>query len=182
MMVGAQARDLQPDHVRICPLYGEGFYYIPGTDTCVWFGGKVRADYGWNVTGVNFPVYFGSGHTNPAIAGIQHRPSGRFRLRRPHADGLRHVANSEYPRALRTPLVQTSSLRRALSYNRGLDLRACAIVERRAAFGEDGARIIHTIPNDREPGKTETMRSRIHGRSGTGWRCMSVPVSGASSR
>jgi len=47
---GAQAADLpvapEPvDYVRICDAYGAGFYYIPGTETCLRVGGRVRADY-----------------------------------------------------------------------------------------------------------------------------------------
>jgi hypothetical protein len=30
--------------VKICSLYGAGFYYMPGTDTCIKFGGYLRAD------------------------------------------------------------------------------------------------------------------------------------------
>ena len=30
------------EHVKICTLYGAGFYYIPGTDTCIKIGGYVR--------------------------------------------------------------------------------------------------------------------------------------------
>ncbi|MBH5371651.1 porin [Bradyrhizobium glycinis] len=46
---GAQAADLPVkakavEYVKICSLYGAGFYYIPGTDTCIKFGGYVRAD------------------------------------------------------------------------------------------------------------------------------------------
>jgi hypothetical protein len=45
---GAQAADLpvkaKPiQYVKICSLYGAGFYYIPGTDTCIKIGGFVRA-------------------------------------------------------------------------------------------------------------------------------------------
>src|SRR6185437_14218734 len=32
------------EYVRICSLYGAGFYYIPGTDTCIKLGGYVRMD------------------------------------------------------------------------------------------------------------------------------------------
>ncbi|MBI2712842.1 MAG: porin [Rhizobiales bacterium] len=32
--------------MKICSLYGAGFYYIPGTDTCVKMGGFVRGE--WN--------------------------------------------------------------------------------------------------------------------------------------
>ena len=48
-MSGAQAADLPlkaraVEYVRICSLYGAGFYYIPGTDTCIKLGGYLRAD------------------------------------------------------------------------------------------------------------------------------------------
>src|SRR5438445_13212611 len=32
------------EYVKICSLYGAGFYYIPGTDTCIKLGGYLRAD------------------------------------------------------------------------------------------------------------------------------------------
>ncbi|MBH5396232.1 porin [Bradyrhizobium sp. CNPSo 4010] len=46
---GAQAADLPVkakaiEYVKICSLYGAGFYYIPGTDTCIKLGGYLRAD------------------------------------------------------------------------------------------------------------------------------------------
>jgi Porin subfamily len=48
-IAGAQAADLpvkaKPvQYVKICSLYGAGFYYIPGTDTCLKVGGFVRAE------------------------------------------------------------------------------------------------------------------------------------------
>jgi hypothetical protein len=50
---GTQAADLPLkakaiEYVKICSLYGAGFYYIPGTDTCIKLGGYVRADMGIN--------------------------------------------------------------------------------------------------------------------------------------
>jgi hypothetical protein len=44
---GAQAADLPVkakavQYVKICSLYGAGFYYIPGTDTCIKLGGYVQ--------------------------------------------------------------------------------------------------------------------------------------------
>jgi hypothetical protein len=46
-VAGAQAADMpvkaKPvNYVKICTLYGDGFYYIPGTDTCLKLGGYVR--------------------------------------------------------------------------------------------------------------------------------------------
>ena len=32
------------EYVRICSLYGAGFYYMPGTDLCIKIGGWVRAE------------------------------------------------------------------------------------------------------------------------------------------
>src|SRR5215216_1702822 len=52
-VAGAQAADLPVkakavEYVKVCSLYGAGFYYIPGTDTCIKIGGYLRADYNWN--------------------------------------------------------------------------------------------------------------------------------------
>jgi hypothetical protein len=37
--------------VKICSLYGAGFYYMPGTDTCLKVGGFVRAEMNFNANG-----------------------------------------------------------------------------------------------------------------------------------
>ena len=52
-MSGAQAADLPVkakavEYVRICSLYGAGFFYIPGTDTCIKLGGYLRIDTTFN--------------------------------------------------------------------------------------------------------------------------------------
>jgi hypothetical protein len=45
---GAQAADLpiaEPvEYVQICDAFGNGFYYIPNTDTCLKIGGRVRVE------------------------------------------------------------------------------------------------------------------------------------------
>jgi hypothetical protein len=56
-MGGAQAADLPVkakavEYVKICSLYGAGFYYIPGTDTCIKLGGYLRVDMGVNTNSV----------------------------------------------------------------------------------------------------------------------------------
>src|SRR3984957_15271177 len=48
-VTGAYAADLPVKakavkYVRICSLYGAGFYYIPGTDTCIKLSGYLRVD------------------------------------------------------------------------------------------------------------------------------------------
>jgi len=48
---GAQAADLPMrkaapvEYVRVCSVHGAGFFYIPGSDTCIKIGGRVRAEY-----------------------------------------------------------------------------------------------------------------------------------------
>jgi len=54
---GAQAADLPVkakavEYVRVCSLYGAGFFYIPGTDTCIKLGGYMRVDTTFNGSGV----------------------------------------------------------------------------------------------------------------------------------
>lgn len=62
---GAEAADLPikakaVEYVKICSLYGAGFYYVPGTDTCIKLGGYLRAE-----------TTFGTSyHFNPAENGV----------------------------------------------------------------------------------------------------------------
>jgi hypothetical protein len=38
-------------YLKVCSLYGAGFYYMPGTDMCIRIGGWVRAEAAWGVNG-----------------------------------------------------------------------------------------------------------------------------------
>ena len=63
-MGGAQAADLPVkakavEYVRICSLYGAGFWYIPGTDTCIKIGGYLRVDTTFNGGIYDQPAYSG---------------------------------------------------------------------------------------------------------------------------
>jgi hypothetical protein len=63
-MSGAQAADLPVkakavEYVRICSLYGAGFFYIPGTDTCIKLGGYVRIDTTFNGAVYDQPSWSG---------------------------------------------------------------------------------------------------------------------------
>ena len=40
------------EYVRICEAYGVGFYYIPGTETCLKVSGYVRMDIGAGAFGL----------------------------------------------------------------------------------------------------------------------------------
>jgi Porin subfamily len=78
-MGGAQAADLpvkaKPvEYVRICSLYGAGFFYIPGTDTCIKLGGYLRADLTINGGIYNQPYWNGEG-------GIQDRYANKYNQR-----------------------------------------------------------------------------------------------------
>src|SRR5262245_41332223 len=55
-VAGAQAADMPVkaapvQYVKICSLYGDGFYYIPGTDTCLKMGGYLRVQAEYNMGG-----------------------------------------------------------------------------------------------------------------------------------
>ena len=61
-IAGAQAADLpvkaKPvQYVKICSLYGAGFFYMPGTDTCIKIGGWVRAEVNVNSLGSFNPYH-----------------------------------------------------------------------------------------------------------------------------
>src|SRR5262244_87573 len=61
-VAGAQAADLpvkaKPvQYVKICSLYGVGFYYIPGTDMCIKIGGWVRAEAAYGVNNSSVGTY-----------------------------------------------------------------------------------------------------------------------------
>ncbi|MBS0532434.1 MAG: porin [Proteobacteria bacterium] len=43
--------------MKICSLYGAGFYYIPGTDTCIKIGGYMRAEVDFNASGSFTPNF-----------------------------------------------------------------------------------------------------------------------------
>jgi hypothetical protein len=81
MTVGAaQAADLpvkaKPvQYVKICSMYGAGFYYIPGTDTCIRVGSYVRSQLEWgSVNGVspgtNGPSGFATAATSSPLGTI----------------------------------------------------------------------------------------------------------------
>jgi hypothetical protein len=65
-VAGAQAADLPVkakavEYVKICSLYGVGYYYIPGTDTCIKIGGYVRWEGYHNAGQGAYPDGTGSG-------------------------------------------------------------------------------------------------------------------------
>ena len=75
-VAGAQAADLPVrkaapvEYVRVCSAYGAGFFYIPGTDTCLRVSGRARFEYQYteqftrNAGGGNISGYRGLGRMN----------------------------------------------------------------------------------------------------------------------
>src|SRR5215467_3972912 len=64
-VAGAQAADLpvkaKPvEYVKVCSLYGAGFWYVPGTDTCLKIGSFVRVQTSWNTSGSDVPIGAGA--------------------------------------------------------------------------------------------------------------------------
>ena len=61
---GAEAADLPVkakavEYVKICSLYGAGFWFIPGTDTCIKIGGYLRTDTTFNGGAHGAPAWNG---------------------------------------------------------------------------------------------------------------------------
>jgi hypothetical protein len=97
---GAQAADLPVkakavEYVKICSLYGAGFYYMPGTDTCIKLGGYVRADTTLNGA---------SAYDQPAWGGAAGQGN---RLRSPYATRTRFDFNVDTRTATEYGVVRT---------------------------------------------------------------------------
>jgi hypothetical protein len=57
-----KARPVQ--YVKVCSLYGAGFYYMPGTDMCIKIGGWVRAEVTYGTNGNSTTGSFASDYNN----------------------------------------------------------------------------------------------------------------------
>ncbi len=74
---GAQAADLPVkasavEYVKVCSLYGAGFWDVPGTDTCLKIGSSIRVQTAVNNTASDVPNGTGGGANN-AVAGRETR-------------------------------------------------------------------------------------------------------------
>jgi hypothetical protein len=71
-VAGAQAADLpvkaKPvEYVKVCSLYGAGFWYVPGTDTCLKIGSYLRVQTSWGAEGGGIPFGFSDGGTQGVL-------------------------------------------------------------------------------------------------------------------
>ncbi|MFH1342050.1 MAG: porin [Pseudomonadota bacterium] len=85
-MSGAQAADLPVkakavEYVKICSLYGAGFWYVPGTDTCIKLGGYLRVDTTLNGGVYDRPAWSGNdGQGNRLADSYQSRSRMAFTI------------------------------------------------------------------------------------------------------
>src|ERR671912_1249304 len=106
-VVGAQAADLPSvkaapvEYVRVCSTYGAGFFYVPGTDSCLRISGRLRADYRYNEPQTRVQDAFGwrvRGRVN-----FDHRTATAYGL-------LRTYIRYELDRDSGTPFSQTGAI------------------------------------------------------------------------
>ena len=84
-MSGAQAADLPVkakaiEYVKVCSLYGAGFWYIPGTDTCIRIGGAIRIDTALNGGIYDNPFWQGGASATQSYAKNWYTLRSRFNL------------------------------------------------------------------------------------------------------
>ncbi len=139
-VTGAQAADLpvkaKPvEYVKVCSLYGAGFFYIPGTDKCIKIGGYLREQYDIHGAGDGL-AYMDT--TNGDVDAGQHQrlivpdPFGDLRRRAraivvrhdPRLHGIRRPADDSERRQL------GAVLHPQLRAVRGLHDRPCGVVLR----------------------------------------------------
>ena len=134
-VAGANAADLPSKkaapatYVKICDAYGEGFFTIPGTETCIKIGGRVRADYAMSGKQT---VYATTAATSVALAkdnenlyGNEARGRVDLDARTPTAYGTVQAVTSL--RLARTSGVLTSSAATAAAGSAGATLEAAYI-------------------------------------------------------
>ena len=146
-VAGAQAADLpvkaKPvEYVKVCSLYGAGFWYVPGTDTCLKIGSYVRVQ-----TSSATPATAAS--RSASARPTRRRPAAstrtdtsqlsiphpRRRLGRPaHADRIRHAA--VLPRGRRgSRRARTTARRRPTTWSSSTAASSSSPASRRAASG-----------------------------------------------
>ncbi|MBB4365317.1 hypothetical protein GGD65_006383 [Bradyrhizobium sp. CIR18] len=77
------------EYVRACALYGVGFYYVPGTDTCIKLGGYLRVDLIANSNSDFDPAANG-------VAGARNRLSNSYTWRSRESLGIDTRTATEY--------------------------------------------------------------------------------------
>src|SRR5579883_2939300 len=103
-VTGAQAADVglpvkaKPvEYVRVCSLYGAGFWYVPGTDTCVKIGAFARLQVAYGAGGAGAPVAVGnSGFVSGDFGGGYTRGTNMFNFNSQGAISFDARTQTEY--------------------------------------------------------------------------------------
>jgi hypothetical protein len=149
-VAGAQAADLpvkaKPvQYVKICTLYGDGFYYIPGTDTCIKFQGYIRADYGFNVSGARQVHYFGANGLQDRTVSrhsTRHRTNFQIDTRTQTAYGTIRTFSSHHFNAENetTSVIAARAFVQWAGFTFG---RTASYTDQRGTIGDSGMRSLH---------------------------------------
>ena len=114
-IAGAQAADLPSKkaapatYVKICDAYGAGFFYIPGTDTCVKVGGYVRVDYDYRPERKNTTMTGNTANTDTTTSGFYNRGTVQLDARTPTSMGVARTFMALRMETGSGPLVKTST-------------------------------------------------------------------------
>jgi len=169
----AQAADLPVkaapvQYVKICTLYGEGFYYIPGQDTCIRFNGYVRADYVWN--GRTPAVLGASGAQDRTVqrSSTRHRANFGIDTRTQTAYGtLRTYINVNVDNELGSDSAQAT---RAFIQWGGFTFgRTASFVDHEGSLGDSGFRSLYTGLVDATTGAAGINQIAYTWTIGNGW-------------
>jgi porin-like protein len=101
-VAGAQAADLavkaKPvEYVRVCSLYGAGFWYVPGTDTCIKIGAFVRLQTAYGAGGGGtFQGGIGNNPGESDFSGAFSRTTSMFNFQTRGAISLDMRTQTEY--------------------------------------------------------------------------------------
>ncbi len=162
-IAGAQAADLpvkaKPvQYVKICTLYGDGFYYIPGSDTCIKFSGYIRADYGYNVTGARSPHYTGAaGAKDRTVSNYSTRHRGSFSIdtRTQTAYGTLRTFQTHHMQNENT--TESTNLSRGFIQWGGFTFgRTVSFTDHEGSMGDSGMRSLHQTQNESSTGANGT--------------------------
>jgi len=160
---GAQAADLpvktKPvEYVKICTLYGDGFYYVPGTDMCVRFAGQAQYDVGYNqAQGAQQAAYIGLGGTQGRDSfPFEQRARGDFDVdtRTQTAYGTLRTFTRLRIDVLNNQVDASTSpaLPRAFIQWAGWTFGRVKSLSDVPALGDDGARNLHQTQNHNDTG------------------------------
>ena len=158
---GAQAADLPlkakaVEYVKVCSLYGAGFYYIPGTDTCIKLGGYTRAEVAFNASGMTeTPAWNGSC-----------RPGQPPDERLPSSVRVRTSTSTPAPRPNTAWSAPTST--------------RCSPGPRRSTRSPAATRSASTSPSSSSPASPSVRRCRSSRRRGTARRATSARTCSAA--